>query len=251
DIDAVTGLRARCRQVPDRSRIAPALEIDLRPASAEQFTLPYTQGKEEFDRKKIVAAERWCLADRFEQLRELVCGKCSLAWTFGTARVESWREIRGRVAGDNAPPHPESEDAAGEAQQIVRRSRGVALHLVEQSCDVRGVYVSDGYTTELGQQVLVPVATGPLWVPPLAAEYLDAEPVLTQLTECPARSRRIHRGTSDSHRILLLVQEDTRLACLDARLSERHVGVVTEREPAVATREPIPQRPCRPIGCLL
>ena len=80
---------------------------------------------------------------------------------------------------------------------------------------------------------------------------LGAIPVLAERLERSLLPLLRQRRTTNGQRILLLVEQHTRLACFDARLCKRHVGIVAEREPMLSAGEVIAQCPRGAVARLL
>jgi hypothetical protein len=80
---------------------------------------------------------------------------------------------------------------------------------------------------------------------------LGAIPVLAQRLERSLLAFLRQGSAPDSQWVLLLVEQHTSLARFYACLRERHVGIVTEREPMLPSREVIAKRPRRAFAGLL
>jgi hypothetical protein len=78
-----------------------------------------------------------------------------------------------------------------------------------------------------------------------------AIPVFAQLLEGNALQLLGLLGAPQRDGVLLLVHLHACLTGFDAGFGQRHVGVVAEGEPAIASAEPIPQGPGGAIAGLL
>ena len=74
NIQFVTRLGARGRQMPDRAGSEVAFEIKLRPARADQFARANAQCEQQFDGEQVTAAETFRFANAFEQLDQFLKG---------------------------------------------------------------------------------------------------------------------------------------------------------------------------------
>jgi hypothetical protein len=162
---------------------------------------------------------------------------------FDSASIQPRREIGGRVTGYKAPAHTEREDPPREAQEIIRCRWRASLEFIEQARDVCGRDVACRNSPELRQQVLVEIPARHARMPEPACLDLGAIPVLAQFLERAALALFVQRGAAEGERILTLVELHACGTRLDARLRERHVGIVSERRPVFPTGMSITQRP--------
>ena len=131
NIQFFTCLGARGRQMPDRTESEVVLKIKLRPAGAEQFAFPNAQREQQFNGEQVTAAETIRFSDAFEQLDQFLVRQRPASGLLRAAGIQSRRELGDRIDRYDAPAHPEREDAAREAQQIICSGRCAMLHVIQ------------------------------------------------------------------------------------------------------------------------
>ncbi len=148
--------------------------------------------------------------------------------------IEPGREVGGGVAQEETTPYTEGENPTREAQQVIGGRGSAAFDLIEHASHVGGRNFARRQTPELRQQVLVEIPARYGGVLESARLDLGAIPVLAERLERFRVPLFGQRRATNGQRVQLLVEQHTCLARFDARLRQRHVGIVAKREPMLS-----------------